>query len=573
MKFFRVSIAVAFIALLVVGVFQPVQNANAGSVVVYNAIPATLPANMASVGYQATSTNEFGDYIHLAGTLRELSEVTVTMSTWALQSTYPTVTASTWSHPITLNIYNVVTGTPYNTKGTLIATKTQNFDIPWRPEADPTCAGGTAWRASDGLCYNGLAFNITFDLASMNITLPTDVIIGIAYNTQTRGYAPIGTAGPYNSLNVGASGTLTVGTDDNADNVFLYSTWSGAYGTNWNGGVGGFREDGGWSPYGTVPLQIKVKDGIFPTSTSSVPANGSSLSTGPTQLKVTFSEDVIHDGSITAADYTGNYLLFSAGSNGTFDTVDCAHGVAADDVAVAVNSAAYDLPTFTTTLNINGGTALPGGSYRLLACGTTSIQDSDGYKLNAGLVDSVINFSVAIPQEATVAPSAIPSTGFAPDRFTTLPAQTVAYSTQNDLWLEIPSMSVKTDIVGVPQNAGEWDVTWLGNDAGWLQGSAFPTWNGNSVLTGHVWDADNTPGIFYGIGNLKYGDQVIVHIGNTDYVYSVRSVKNVAESNVKAMFKHEELPWITLVTCKGFDETSGEYLYRTLVRAVLVDVK
>jgi len=39
------------------------------------------------------------------------------------------------------------------------------------------------------------------------------------------------------------------------------------------------------------------------------------------------------------------------------------------------------------------------------------------------------------------------------------------------------------------------------------------------------------------------------------------------------MLKHEELPWVTLVTCRGYDEASNSYRYRVLVRAVLVEVK
>jgi hypothetical protein len=39
------------------------------------------------------------------------------------------------------------------------------------------------------------------------------------------------------------------------------------------------------------------------------------------------------------------------------------------------------------------------------------------------------------------------------------------------------------------------------------------------------------------------------------------------------MMKHEELPWVTLVTCRGYDVTSNSYLYRVLVRAVLVEVR
>jgi hypothetical protein len=37
------------------------------------------------------------------------------------------------------------------------------------------------------------------------------------------------------------------------------------------------------------------------------------------------------------------------------------------------------------------------------------------------------------------------------------------------------------------------------------------------------------------------------------------------------MLKHQEQPWITLVTCRGYDESTNSYAYRVLVRAVLTD--
>jgi sortase (surface protein transpeptidase) len=53
----------------------------------------------------------------------------------------------------------------------------------------------------------------------------------------------------------------------------------------------------------------------------------------------------------------------------------------------------------------------------------------------------------------------------------------------------------------------------------------------------------------------------------------VRTVQQVGPGNINAMLKHEELPWVTLVTCRGYDAATGEYRYRLLVRAVLVEVK
>ena len=194
-----------------------------------------------------------------------------------------------------------------------------------------------------------------------------------------------------------------------------------------------------------------------------------------------------------------------------------------------------------------------------------------GNILNNGEFDTISTFGIygAPGADAT----SLPATGFAPDRVTDLPAQTVSYDTLGDLWLEIPSLKVKTAIVGVPQTGNTWDVTWLGSQAGWLEGSAYPTSLGNAVLTAHVWDAVNQPGAFYALDKLGYGDRVIVHSYGTTYTYEVRRVMTVAPSNVDAMLKHQDDAWLTLVTCKGFNTTTDQYAYRTLVRAVLVDVR
>jgi len=69
--------------------------------------------------------------------------------------------------------------------------------------------------------------------------------------------------GPYNSLNVGAVGSATVGTDDNADRVFWNTSTPGWYADKGvPGGWGLFREDTGWAadtpPSGTMPVQIKA---------------------------------------------------------------------------------------------------------------------------------------------------------------------------------------------------------------------------------------------------------------------------------------------------------------------------
>ncbi len=66
---------------------------------------------------------------------------------------------------------------------------------------------------------------------------------------------------------------------------------------------------------------------------------------------------------------------------------------------------------------------------------------------------------------------------------------------------------------------------------------------------------------------------MIVHLSGQQYIYEVRAVKQVKPTDIEAMMRHEELPWLTLITCKGYDEKTDSYRYRVLVRAVLIEVK
>jgi LPXTG-site transpeptidase (sortase) family protein len=145
------------------------------------------------------------------------------------------------------------------------------------------------------------------------------------------------------------------------------------------------------------------------------------------------------------------------------------------------------------------------------------------------------------------------------------------YTELGDLWLEIPALGVRRAITGVPRQAGGWDVTWLGNLAGYLEGTAFPTWIGNSVITGHVVVASGLPGPFARLGQLSFGDSVIVHAWGEQYRYEVRQM-SVLSPNDPSIFRHEERAWLTLLTCQDFDPTSETYRTRQVVRAVLMEI-
>jgi TolB protein len=172
-------------------------------------------------------------------------------------------------------------------------------------------------------------------------------------------------------------------------------------------------------------------------------------------------------------------------------------------------------------------------------------------------------------------PTRLPDTGFTPGKARTLRPQPASKAyTETVMLLEIPSQNVSMPIVSVPQTSTGWDVTWLGSNIGYLNGTAFPTWAGNTALTGHVYDANGQPGPFVDLGKLLWGSKVYIHAWGMKYTYEVRSISwRTKPDDVSAINKHEDYDWITLVTCRGYDEKSDSYKYRTVVRAVLVSVE
>jgi hypothetical protein len=263
----RIFIAMAVAAL---GAALLPTAASAAPTLAYDSIPKTLPGNVPSQAFQATQTGEFGDGVRLeAGTPRRLQSVRVTLSSWGCESgTWNggdcfTTPGTTFAHPVTLNVYDMGTD---GSVGALLATKTQTFDIRYRPSAnDVRCNDGKWFKKADGTCYNGFAQSIKFGFAGELIPMDREVIWTVAFNTSGYGENPLGystacsqtTEGcPYDSLNVGLNTSATapyVGTDVQPNGVYHDSATAGQYCDSGTGGVGSLRlDDGCWAPY--VPM-------------------------------------------------------------------------------------------------------------------------------------------------------------------------------------------------------------------------------------------------------------------------------------------------------------------------------
>jgi hypothetical protein len=222
----------------------------------YSSMPSdVVNCGPSSEGFEATSTNEFGDEVTLStagGT--NLASMSVDFQSYGCSvsghfNTGDCVSSTndTFTIPggITATIYSVGAG---DTVGPPIATSTVNPNIPYRPSADNAdCTGGDAGKWYDPIaaaCRNSypdvITFNNwTFAQPSTSFTNGEQVIWTVQFNTTHAGYTPIGEstacfASPvgcgYDSLNVGtktytnaATGFTTAayaGTDVNEDVAF-----------------------------------------------------------------------------------------------------------------------------------------------------------------------------------------------------------------------------------------------------------------------------------------------------------------------------------------------------------------
>lgn len=240
-------IKILVLAALLIALF-PSASVDAALFRVYDSFPAQMPGNFPSYGFAATSTSELGDHIRLSDASGKLETVQVNFSSWACENdyswqngawvagthSYPNVPCmssegSGYTHSITLNLYQVDHSQADPAVGALIASKTASFLIPFRPTHDEThCPGSDRWySASQDTCYSGYAFTLSFDFSTDHLSLPEELIYGVAFNTQSHGANPLNAPGPYNSLNLSVQvDAPSVGTNVEDLAYFWNTTWA-----------------------------------------------------------------------------------------------------------------------------------------------------------------------------------------------------------------------------------------------------------------------------------------------------------------------------------------------------------
>jgi hypothetical protein len=211
----RFAVLLVALAALVAVVSTSAMAGGVKASVIYNStVPNGPRANVPSIGPEAYAFNQLGNAVTFAGSARNLTSVTVGLSSWACYSggwstgDCSTPSGSTFPQAITFNIYD-------STGSTLLASSTPTFSIPYRPSASPKCSGpdaGKWYSPSLKTCFNGFYNEVTFNFSG--VRLPDNVVYGIEYNTRDYGPGATGVAGPADSLNVAlVNEDLTAGSD------------------------------------------------------------------------------------------------------------------------------------------------------------------------------------------------------------------------------------------------------------------------------------------------------------------------------------------------------------------------
>lgn len=144
--------------------------------------------------------------------------------------------------------------------------------------------------------------------------------------------------------------------------------------------------------------------------------------------------------------------------------------------------------------------------------------------------------------------------------------------------IEIPAIGVRSEMQQVGLTAEHtMEVPAPGphyDDAAWYKHSATPGAVGPSVIVGHVDSASDGPSVFFDLGNLRPGDEVLVtRLDGTVAVFEVEAVHQYSKDDfpTELVYGHTEDAALRLITCGGaFDSAERSYRDNIVVFATLV---
>lgn len=134
--------------------------------------------------------------------------------------------------------------------------------------------------------------------------------------------------------------------------------------------------------------------------------------------------------------------------------------------------------------------------------------------------------------------------------------------------LQIPAINVDASVApsGLLEN-GDMDVPNDVISTGWFENGYMPGEPGNSVIAGHV-DGKNGPAVFYDIGQLKKGDEVVVTSEDGEkliFIVERLEVYPFDDSPLREIFGFSNGSHLNLITCTGEFNKDGDFYEDRLV--------
>lgn len=114
----------------------------------------------------------------------------------------------------------------------------------------------------------------------------------------------------------------------------------------------------------------------------------------------------------------------------------------------------------------------------------------------------------------------------------------------------------------------------LYDQAAWYRGSAAPGFRGPSVILGHVDSAAEGPSVFYDLGRMEAGQEIVVkRADGIAATFRVDEVTSFPKDRFpsRSVYGTADRAELRLITCSGtFDDAAGSYTDNTVVFAHLV---
>ncbi|MBI2337764.1 class F sortase [Candidatus Daviesbacteria bacterium] len=135
--------------------------------------------------------------------------------------------------------------------------------------------------------------------------------------------------------------------------------------------------------------------------------------------------------------------------------------------------------------------------------------------------------------------------------------------------ISIPKINVSAAVESVGEdNSGKMDVPKGVFNAGWYNLGYKPGEKGSAVMAGHLDTITGAPAVFYNIGKLQAGDQVIVtDKDGKNLIFEVTDVETYSFDKVplQEVFGSDGKPRLNLITCTGTWNTGSRNYSNRLV--------